>query len=75
MNNDIFDYFTLLADGFILLNDTIMDLDIYIGTHHVSLYTLLGCSFVTALIHILAGVETDSDFNACDLHGFGEDWE
>lgn len=73
--NDIFDVFTLFADAFLMLNDIIMDLDIYIGTHHVSIYTLLGVSFVTALIHILAGTETDSDFNACNLNGYGsEDW-
>lgn len=76
MNNDIFDYFRLLGDGFNMLNDTIADLNLYIGSHHVTLYTLLGCAFCTALIHILSGVESDSDFNACDLHGYGneDDW-
>lgn len=73
--NDIFDYFALLGDGFKLLDSTISNLNLYIGTHHVTIYTLLGCAFVTALIHILIGADTDADFNACNLNGIGEDWE
>lgn len=75
IHNDIFDFFTLLGDAFTLLNNLVMSLNLYIGTHHVGLYTLLGATFCIALIHILIGVETDDDFNACNLNGYGdEDW-
>lgn len=73
--NDIFHVFTAFADAFLILNDIVMDLELYIGTHHISLYTLMGVSFVTALLHILCGTEVDSDFDAVDFRGYGgDDW-
>ena len=72
--NDIFYVYTAFADAVVMINDIILDLDLYIGTHHVSLYTLLGCSFVTALLHILTGTEVDSDFDAVDFRGYGDDY-
>lgn len=76
IHNDIFDFFALLGDAFTLLNNLVMSLNLYIGSHHVGLYTLLGTSFCTCLIHILTGVESDNDFNAVNLNGYGneEDW-
>lgn len=73
--NDIFYVFTAFADAFLILNDIVMDLDLYIGNHHISLYTLMGVSLVTALLHILTGTEVDSDFDYVDFRGYGnEDW-
>lgn len=68
--NQLQDYFTLLADAFLICCDRIKDAQIYFAGHQVTADILLGSACVLCIVHVLTGEDlTEDDLKNFNFYG------